>query len=47
MLADLSRNLNPIESRKANVQQDQVGLQLYGFLNRLSPVGRLADDRKF
>ena len=43
----LSRRFNAIESRKPDVQQNQVGLQFPGPLNRLWPVSHFAGDPYF
>jgi hypothetical protein len=42
--ADSSCGFESIEARKADVQQNQVGLESFGFLNRDQPIPCFADD---
>src|SRR5437762_13863174 len=39
-----ARSLNSIETRKPNIKQDQVRLELLGLLNGNRPIGGLAHD---
>ena len=45
--ADLSRDLNAIQSREADVQQNQIGLQLCALADCFQSVRRFADDPEF
>jgi hypothetical protein len=43
-LHDLPSHFYPIKSGKADVEHNQVWLQIQGFMNRLQSVRSLADD---
>src|SRR5947208_24866 len=41
--ADLLSDLEPMQLRQADVEQNHIRLQLYGLLNGLHPIHRLED----
>jgi len=42
--ANLSGGFDSVQTREADVQQDQIWSQLYCLLNRFQSVGHFADD---
>src|SRR5438876_9766603 len=43
-LSDTACGLDSIQRRKTNIEQDEIGLQLSGFLDRLQTVGCSSDN---
>jgi hypothetical protein len=37
----------PVQPRQANVEENQIRLELLCLLNRVLPIGRFTDDAKF
>ena len=46
-LSDSMSGFNPVECRKANIQKDQVRLQLLGLLNGFQTIRNFSDDLQF